>query len=254
LLAVSAAVFLLLQPGPSAGQSRDEIGKSLNELAAAVDSAAAFSKLYHQYNEALRLTRSQPSSSPGLDEVHLGEEIEFGNPAAPEIAVVFLDYECSYCADSRDFIASLGKPGAPDVRLVVRFPTGSLLKDSANVLLHCIYDRSPSVFPAAFGFLGQNQPKSQDDLRNFARAAGMVSTDYEQCLGGTKAMQRIFHVYQYNIELYDSCVSVGCVMVTDGTGDAVSTIGVPLAIFGSNAANARSFKIARSKSGANWWE
>src|SRR5690349_6263687 len=112
LLFVGAA--LLLQLGQAAGQSRAEIAKSLEELSKAAESNAAFMKLYRDYNEALRLARTRPSSSDTLDEVRLGEEIEFGNPSAPEIAVVFLDYECSHCAPSRDFIASLETPGARD--------------------------------------------------------------------------------------------------------------------------------------------
>lgn len=253
LLSMIAAALLLL-PGPAIGQSSEEIARSLAELSKTAKSTAAFGKLYQLHNHALRLARIQPQSSPPTDEVHLGEEIEFGNPAAPEIAVVFLDYECAHCLGSSDFIAGLAKPGAQDLRLVVRFATGSLLKDSANVLLHCLYDRSPMTFPAAFGFLHRNQPKSQDDLKKFAQTAGLASDGYEQCLGGAKAMERIFHTYRYNIALYESCPSIDCKTARSETGETISTVGIPLAIFGANPSNGSSFKIARYRSGANWWQ
>lgn len=252
LLSTVAAASLLLA-APAVGQTREEMAKSLAELSKTVQSTAEFIKLYQLHSNVLRLARLQPQSSPPVDEVQLGEEIEFGNPTAPGIAVVFLDYECAHCLGSGDFIASLAKPGARDLRVVVRFPTGTLLKDSANVLLHCLYDRSPSTFPAAFGHLHRDQPKSQEDLRKFALMAGLASEAYEQCLGGTKAMERIFNTYRYNIALYESCPSIGCRTAQDTNGETVSTIGVPLAIFGTNPANGGSFKITGYKSGADWW-
>lgn len=251
--AITAAVLLL--PVPAIGQAHEDMAKSLAELSKAANSAAAFAKLYQLHNQALRLVRLQPQSSAPVDAVQLGEEIEFGNPTAPEIAVVFLDYGCVHCLGSSDFLAGLAKPGARNLRVVVRFvATGTLLRDSANVLLHCLYDRSATIFPTAFGFLHSNQPKSQEDLRKFALMAGLSAEGYEQCLSGTKAMERIFYTYRYNIALYESCPSIGCGRAQDTNGETVSTIGVPLAVFGANPSSGSSFRIARYKSGAGWWQ
>ncbi|MGB3388345.1 MAG: thioredoxin domain-containing protein [Pseudaminobacter sp.] len=200
------------------------------------------------------MARTRPPSSDILDQVRLGEEIAFGNRTAPEIVVVFLDYECAHCAPSRDFIASLENPGARDLRVVVRFPAaGNLVKDSANVLLHCIYDRFPATFLPALAYLGSNPPGSQEDLKSFAQMAGLLTSDYQQCLGGTKAMQRILQIYQYNIELYGACLLVGCTTTLDSSGEIVNTVGIPLAIFGSNPTVGRSFRIARARSDPHWW-
>lgn len=252
LLVASAMMSLL--PASAISQSREEIAKSLADLSKTAQTTASFMKLYQLHNQVLGLTRLQ-TPSPPMNEVQLGEEIEFGNAAAPEIAVVFLDPECTHCMSSSDFIAGLAKPGAANLRVVVRFiATSDLLKDSANVLLHCLYDRSPSIFPQAFGHIHRNQPKSQEELRKFATMAGLSTQGYEQCLGGTKAMERILHIYRYNIALFESCPSIGCWSEQNTKGQPENTIGVPLAIFGANPQKgSTSFKISGYKAGADWW-
>lgn len=150
-------------------QTREELAKAFSEQLSLVPGAA-------------RTQRAQPGVP--LEKVIRSHNPQFGNASAEVTIVAFIDFECPFCRAAFSDFEQIRDQFGPAVRIVFKhFPIASIHPRATNASLaaQCAHDQG--AFWEYYRALFEEQRLDDGSLVGYARALGMNSEAFEQCLG-----------------------------------------------------------------------
>lgn len=134
----------------------------------------------------------RPKASP-LD-FKLEGEATWGNADAPITMVEFADFQCYYCGKARAQIAELKRIYGKKLRIVFKnfpLPTHTEARPAAEAGL-CVREQGDDKFWRFYDLAFDNQKSwSKEDLREYAKKAGVDVRKFEDCFDNKKYSSQI---------------------------------------------------------------